>query len=48
LVNGRVGGRYAQNHLEELAERFEDDEELSLLIEDAIGMASIFDDDFDY
>ena len=45
---GEIGGRYAQNHLEELAERFEDDEELSLLIEDAIGMASIFDDDFDY
>ncbi|MFZ4828357.1 MAG: HEAT repeat domain-containing protein [Phototrophicaceae bacterium] len=45
---GEIGGRYAQNYLEDLAEKFEDDDELSVLIKDAIGMASMFDNDLDF
>lgn len=47
---GEIGGHFAQDRLENLAEKFEDDEELSALIEDAIAMASInsLSDDLDY
>ena len=47
---GEIGGRYAQERLEDLAEQFEDDEELIALIEDAIAMASMnsLSDDLDY